>query len=748
MEKRVKKGRLFLQMFLSYLGMLAIPVAAAAVIYGYSSQVIREQIERMNDNLLEMIQRDIDQQVSDVQKLAARLAMDTGVQMLSKVKGSFGTEDRMSLYYLYNDLQALVMSEDFVSDAFVYFNNTQAVCGINGNMSAELFYDLYYRNKEYSLEQFREYMGSPHYNDVLKIEREDGDDILLFTMTTLNSYVGESSATVGIGIRFSELERRLESMKWDDAMEAMIVDGDNGRICSGEAGETEGVDFKELEEGNHMVSGRRGRRYMISALASRVVNWRYVALLPMALIEKSAEKIQMITGICLFGCGILGFGVSYYLTEKNYNPLKSLVDTFKKHGDSQIGEHDNVYLWLNHQMDEFFKKHVDANRLIDANRKSLKNYYLFQLLQNYYGGDSQELEKYGIHLSSEYNLVILFEPAEKEDQKELVLQRFIIMNVFEEMCQDHFNVEMAEMGERVAAIVNLPQPSSEYVDILKEKIENLQSMAGTPFKFSCAAFMGAICRGLEGIHASYLQACELEQYTVLLETDLIVYDDVKNLQLQYDYPLETEQKIINAIEAGDSRQAGQLVMQVFDHNLSGKVSADSCRYLVYDMVGTLVRGAGRGGYTGAARELDFPDGFSMKRLPVPELKQRFAALLDQICGRVLEIKKETDQDKSLSRKIEAYIQENFQDPDLNISITSQHFGITPAYLSSIYKKQTGRSLLDYINTMRISRAQELLEQGCSVVEAAPMSGFRDSGSFIRAFKKKTGVTPGQFKKKF
>ncbi len=137
----------------------------------------------------------------------------------------------------------------------------------------------------------------------------------------------------------------------------------------------------------------------------------------------------------------------------------------------------------------------------------------------------------------------------------------------------------------------------------------------------------------------------------------------------------------------------------------------------------------------------------MKRLPVPELKQRFGVLLDQICEKILEMKKETDQDKSLSRKIETYIQENFQDPDLNISITSQHFGITPAYLSSIYKKQTGKSLLDYINTLRIDHARELLEQGLSVVEVAPMAGFRDSGSFIRAFKKKTGVTPGQFKKK-
>ena len=175
----------------------------------------------------------------------------------------------------------------------------------------------------------------------------------------------------------------------------------------------------------------------------------------------------------------------------------------------------------------------------------------------------------------------LFEPEKKKDMQELVLQRFIIMNIFGEMCQDHFNVEMAEMGERVAAIINIPDSSSEYGEILKEKIENLQAMAEESFKFSCTALMGSVCRGLEGIHTSYLQAAELEQYVVILDTDLIIYDDVKNLQLHYDYSIEAEEKIINAIEAGDSRQAGKLMMQIFDHNLSGKVSADTYRCLVW-----------------------------------------------------------------------------------------------------------------------------------------------------------------------
>jgi len=196
---------------------------------------------------------------------------------------------------------------------------------------------------------------------------------------------------------------------------------------------------------------------------------------------------------------------------------------------------------------------------------------------------------------------------------------------------------------------------------------------------------------------------------------------------------------------GDSRQAGVIMDQVFDLNLGGQVTANLYHCLVYGMIGTLLEGANQGGYKEAARELTFPDrNISMS---TGKMRNHFHELLEVICKRVVELQKETAQDQTLSRKIQEYIQENYQDADLNISITSQHFDLTPAYLSSIYKKQMGGSLLEYINTVRITHAEQFLEQGYSVVEVAQMSGFRDSGTFIRAFKKKLGVTPGQLKKK-
>lgn len=55
-EDMKRRPKVYIQMFLSYLGMLLIPIVGAAVIYGCSSQAIREQAEGMNDTLLMLIQ--------------------------------------------------------------------------------------------------------------------------------------------------------------------------------------------------------------------------------------------------------------------------------------------------------------------------------------------------------------------------------------------------------------------------------------------------------------------------------------------------------------------------------------------------------------------------------------------------------------------------------------------------------------------------------------------------------------------
>ncbi|MBS6643760.1 MAG: AraC family transcriptional regulator [Clostridiaceae bacterium] len=748
-----KKSKVYVRMLLSYLGILLIPMLLGFLIYIVTLNVIKDQSARMNDNMLEMVQREIDQKIEEINKISSRLAMDMKVQKASRVKNKFETSDQIMLYDIFKDLSNLSVSENFISDVFIYFKNTKLISSIQGNMSADLYYRLYYESEDYPLEEFEEYVGQVHYADNLVIQKKNGEKILLFTMSDLGMDIRDASATVCIAVKFSEIEKILSSMEWNDQMNIFMINDKDEIIgnMAGEPGKTFRYDDLSVVTGTgkQVIDNERIR----SVRQSESTGWKYVTIIPVSVLEKDIQDVKQIAILGLFVCLIVGFFISHYLTKKNYNPIRSIMEVFRRYSNDDIKEGENEYQWLNEQVNRFFKDQVDSKRLLRHNQKNLKEYYLSQLLQYEYGGKLENLNQYGIHLPEAFNQVILLEF--KNDRasetrsyeacaQENALRKFILKNILEETLLNYFQVELVELGENVAVIVNRPEYDENHA-VLRENIENVQQITQDQFGFSFCALLGPVCQGLGGVHASWQQALELESYINLLDTDLVSFDEVKDIQPQYRYSVEAEQRIINAIKAGDEQSAKNHMDLVFQENFNGKVSTSVCRCLIFDMIGTLLKGASAGGYLNAAGDLDFNKGFSVKQ-PVAELKKHFYEAVDLICDKIAEEKKKMDGDNSFSQKVEAYIQENYSNPDLNISITSQQFKMTPAYLSSIYKKQTGKSLLDYINSVRIEHAEKLLEEGYSVIEAGQMSGYGDSGTFIRVFKKKKGITPGQLKK--
>ncbi|MMZ69532.1 HTH-type transcriptional activator RhaR [compost metagenome] len=75
---------------------------------------------------------------------------------------------------------------------------------------------------------------------------------------------------------------------------------------------------------------------------------------------------------------------------------------------------------------------------------------------------------------------------------------------------------------------------------------------------------------------------------------------------------------------------------------------------------------------------------------------------------------------------------------------SLHLNYT--YLSSYFKQRTQENLTSYISRVRTDKAKELLhEQGLSVSEISPLTGFSDHNYFSKVFKKMTGMTPIEYR---
>ena len=91
-----------------------------------------------------------------------------------------------------------------------------------------------------------------------------------------------------------------------------------------------------------------------------------------------------------------------------------------------------------------------------------------------------------------------------------------------------------------------------------------------------------------------------------------------------------------------------------------------------------------------------------------------------------------------------YVRENYGEK-LTLAAIASKIGISQGYLSSVFKKQTGGNLNDYINQMKIEKAKELLEKHeYMMYEISDMLGFENPSYFSKVFKKLTGITPSEY----
>ena len=86
------------------------------------------------------------------------------------------------------------------------------------------------------------------------------------------------------------------------------------------------------------------------------------------------------------------------------------------------------------------------------------------------------------------------------------------------------------------------------------------------------------------------------------------------------------------------------------------------------------------------------------------------------------------------------------DENLRLISISEIFNMNANYLSSIFKKETGESYIDYVNSKRIDKACELLETtDLSAKEIAYRCGYQNPNYFSRIFKKIAGKTISDYR---
>lgn len=135
-------------------------------------------------------------------------------------------------------------------------------------------------------------------------------------------------------------------------------------------------------------------------------------------------------------------------------------------------------------------------------------------------------------------------------------------------------------------------------------------------------------------------------------------------------------------------------------------------------------------------------------LPKPiirtELKTALIKALRELHGQH-PVEEESENSQTI-RMVKDYIQMHYEEK-LSLESVADQVYLSAAYLSRLFKQETGQNFKDYLLHVRIDAAKKLLKGEClNINQIADSTGFANSKHFSRVFREETGQTPSEYRR--
>lgn len=332
-----------------------------------------------------------------------------------------------------------------------------------------------------------------------------------------------------------------------------------------------------------------------------------------------------------------------------------------------------------------------------------------------------------------------------EDNIGLVL--ISIKNIIDEVLNKSSNFISFPYSDKIIILCTLKEKNEiiRFINNLTEAIRMFEVV----FLTTISAGVGRIYNDVDKIRYSYKSAEVALNYKQILGLGKAIYiEDVEpneniNLVLEED----EENRLNNTIKMLGKEEISNIYDSLFS-KLDGEIiSLNKYRIYIMEVMTVILKLINV--YNINSNDI-FGESFNFysyidKLDSIDEIKD---FLIDKSININKKIKKErVNSSRALIEKAKAYIKENYMDYNLSVEIMCANLHVSPTYFSSVFKKETDMTFVNYLTTIRLEEAINLLnttDEKTYII--ANKVGYQEANYFSYVFKKKYGIAPSRYRK--
>ena len=486
-----------------------------------------------------------------------------------------------------------------------------------------------------------------------------------------------------------------------------------------------------------------GEKSMIVSynIKNSVLGYSYVAIVPCSEINRVLyKKIGSCLGIGIIMWILVVIG-AFFSSKKIILPMLELLSKFQKDKYNYKGD---VIKQIQELIDDTISSNIELSNKTKMTMPLLQEWYLIKLLNSNENYRFTAESRPDIEFEYEWFCSVVFQirltkffyeyyEMNKYNAVRSAISEFIV-NSFEEFYKTYIVSSEADVIYLVLNLKDFEEPQK--IQRIITKIHNI--LQNDKEYLTCISSSGGIYKGLEGLKKSHDEAVGNIYRSPKFERVEIAQQKPSVKKEKFQFNTSEENELYRYIFASQSDKAVILVNSIIEKNMKKALPKNELVNMYVRLFYVVCK---------VLREKNIPyDTENVGDFTL--INNLTMGSDDEIHKRIIDMIRmsETYSNKKVETSaIVDYIRVHFAE-DLYLDKLSEIFGLSPKYLSKILKEEIGVNFKDYLITLRINKAIELLKKDMPIAEIYKMVGFNNRNTFNRLFKAKTGLTPTEYKR--
>ena len=503
-----------------------------------------------------------------------------------------------------------------------------------------------------------------------------------------------------------------------------------------------------------------GQAVLVSCRYSINKEWRYVMIQPKSEVLAPLIHLRRLAFMILCAGLLIGVILSYGISLRLYQPIRRLwMELFgKAEAEKAVskGLPRDEYEQIRKEFRVLSEADKDRQKLISQNQGALREKFIRDILTGHQNDWAAAL---GLKFEHPCFRVMILDPDRMKVRtiEMTAAEGSLILYDMERTCMtclETYQLDMQLMGvqmqERMMAIL-VNQRANAEEGVLIKAMEKANEVIRERTGESVTIGMGTVCHDIAKVPNSFREARMALDCRIFMGGEgVILYHEAMaepGVDFEEGKILDMRALFLADIQAKDSEAVRDDLDQLL--TVVGHIRPDAFDRVKFGII-TLAQDIVKQVFLTQEQSRRLLNEFFhtyadiSAAVNIHEIVERFGDLCMDMIGYIEE--RSAQMGAEMSDKVLAFLQMHYHE-DLSLESVAERLKLHPSYLGKVIRSATSQTFPQWINSIRVKKAVELIQAGEERIHAiCEKVGYTNRQSFIRAFKTVMGCTPSEYRR--